>query len=83
MSMKPVVLFLCVIMDDSSWFCENEKLVCLYWWLIAIAAEVAESVVGGMTEAMETTKASGESASAAAGKVVAEFVILFAIVMIY
>ena len=45
------------------------------------ATEVGESVVGGMAEAMETTKESGESASVAAGKVVAEFVILFATAM--
>ena len=72
-----------VVINGSSWFCEDKKEVSIYWWLLASATEVGESVVGGMAEAMETTKASGESASAAAGKVVAEFVILFAIVMIY
>ena len=53
----------------------------MYWWLMTSATDVGESVVGGMVEAMATTKAPGESASAAAGKVVAEFVILFATAM--
>jgi hypothetical protein len=47
-----------VVINGSSWFCEDKKEVSIYWWLLASATEVGESVVSNLKETMKTTKES-------------------------
>ena len=45
-----------VVINDYSWFSEDNKYVSIYWWLLGSATEVAESVVTNLQETMKTTK---------------------------